>query len=262
MFVRSTRPFWTTPSGMSFSQMPMFEPRTARSRRALARRSASSALLRSEMSWRIAMAYAGLPAASRWSETETWPQTSEPSLRRVALFQRETGRLAPHEREELLEAGRQILGIRDVPEGSCEQLRAGVADDVAKLLIDSEEAAFAIRVGDADGRVLERAAEPRLALAQRLLGPLALGDVAGDAREAEGAAAGVSMGDDHLGDRDLPAIMAEHGGLPSPGAVADRGGDTLLLDDPVGPVGEATGDWPVPELRRPPAGRGPGGPPG
>ena len=44
---------------------------------------------------------------------------------------------------------------------------------MSQSLIDSEEAAFAIRVGDADGRVLERAAEPLLALAQRLLGPLA-----------------------------------------------------------------------------------------
>src|SRR5262249_59700720 len=34
-----------------------------------------------------------------------------------------------------------------------------------------------IRVGDADGGVLERAAEPLLALAQRFLGPLALGDI-------------------------------------------------------------------------------------
>ena len=39
-----------SPSGMSNSQMPMFEPRTARSSRALARRSASSTRLRSAIS--------------------------------------------------------------------------------------------------------------------------------------------------------------------------------------------------------------------
>ena len=60
---------------------------------------------------------------------------------------------------------------------SFEQFLAGVADDLAVLLVDAQEAALGIHVGDADGRVLERAAEPLLALAQRLLGPLALGDL-------------------------------------------------------------------------------------
>src|SRR3954452_21582186 len=67
--------------------------------------------------------------------------------------------------------------MRDVPESPREQFLAWVADEFAKLLVDPEEAAFAVDVGDADGRILERAAEPPLALAQRLLGPLAIGDL-------------------------------------------------------------------------------------
>src|SRR5262245_20069086 len=61
--------------------------------------------------------------------------------------------------------------------GLFEQLLAGVADDGAELLVDAQEPALGVRVGDADRGVLERAAEPLLALAQRLLGPLALGDI-------------------------------------------------------------------------------------
>src|SRR4029077_1720959 len=46
-----------------------------------------------------------------------------------------------------------------------------VAYDLAELLVDAQEAALDITVSDADPRVLERAAEPLLALAQRFLGP-------------------------------------------------------------------------------------------
>src|SRR5205823_8355049 len=87
----------------------------------------------------------------------------------VALLQRETGLFAPQEWEELLEAGGQIIGVRDVQPGLLEQLRAGVADDLAELLVDAEEAALDITVSDADGRVLERAAEPLLALPKGIL---------------------------------------------------------------------------------------------
>ena len=61
--------------------------------------------------------------------------------------------------------------------GLAEQFVAGVADDLAVLLVDAQEAAVGVLVGDADGGVLEGAAEPLLALAQRLLGPLEVGDV-------------------------------------------------------------------------------------
>ena len=45
---------------------------------------------------------------------------------------------------------------------------ARVANDLAELLVDAEEPAVEVLVGDADGRVLERPAEPLLALAQGL----------------------------------------------------------------------------------------------
>ena len=67
--------------------------------------------------------------------------------------------------------------MSDVLPGHCEQLVAAVADDVAELLVDEQESAGEILVGDADGRVFERASEPLLALAQRLLGPFEVGDV-------------------------------------------------------------------------------------
>jgi len=45
-----------------------------------------------------------------------------------------------------------------------EQLLAGVAHDLAELLVDAQEAALDITFGDAAPRVLERPAEPLLAL--------------------------------------------------------------------------------------------------
>ena len=81
---------------------------------------------------------------------------------------------APNSRE----VGRQVIGVRDVRDGLADQLRAGVADDLAHLLVDAQEAALGVDVGNADGRVLERAAEPLLALAQRLLSPLPIADIA------------------------------------------------------------------------------------
>jgi hypothetical protein len=76
----------------------------------------------------------------------------------VPLHQGVIRDLPAHEPVELVEFRCQVLGVRDVAEGSCEQLLAGEADDVAILLVDAEEAASDIFVGDADGRILERAA--------------------------------------------------------------------------------------------------------
>jgi hypothetical protein len=55
--------------------------------------------------------------------------------------------------------------VRDVLEGPLEQLLAGVADDGAELLVDAQEAARDVYLGDADRRILERPAKPLLALA-------------------------------------------------------------------------------------------------
>src|SRR5439155_24473684 len=69
------------------------------------------------------------------------------------------------------------VGVRDVLAGPLDQLVARVADDGAELLVHAQEAAVEILVADADGRVLERAAEPLLALPQRRLGLPEVGDV-------------------------------------------------------------------------------------
>ena len=66
----------------------------------------------------------------------------------------------------------------DVLEGLLEQFLAGVADDGTIRPVDAEEAAGGVVVDDADGGVLEGAAEPLLAFAQRLLGPFPIADVA------------------------------------------------------------------------------------
>src|SRR5207244_3660963 len=58
-----------------------------------------------------------------------------------------------------------------------EQFRAGVADDSAELLVDAQEAARGVYVGDADRRILERPAKSLLTLAQRLFHLSATGDV-------------------------------------------------------------------------------------
>ena len=65
----------------------------------------------------------------------------------------------------------------DVPEGLLEQFLTGVADDGAVLLVDAEKAAGGVVLDDADGCVLERAAEARLPFPQRLPGPHLMGGV-------------------------------------------------------------------------------------
>jgi hypothetical protein len=71
-----------------------------------------------------------------------------------ALLQRVTRLLAPHERDELLEAGGQIIRMRDLLPGLLEQLLAGVADDLAELLVDAQEAALEVTMSDADRNAL------------------------------------------------------------------------------------------------------------
>ena len=70
----------------------------------------------------------------------------------------------------MLLAHRDVIGMGDVLPPLAEQLRMLVADDVAERPVQQEEAAIEVLVDDADGGVLERAAEPRLALAQGRFG--------------------------------------------------------------------------------------------
>ena len=70
---------------------------------------------------------------------------------------------------QLLDAG-PILRVGEIHPGPPEQLFTGVAEEVAELLIDARPSAVDPHVRDADGRVLERPAEPLLALAHRPVG--------------------------------------------------------------------------------------------
>src|SRR5439155_2636410 len=94
--------------------------------------------------------------------------------------------------------GCQVVGVDDVPEGLLEQILTGVADDGAILCIDAQEPAGRVVVGDADGGVLERAAEPLLAVAQ-------LRDVGAGAEPFDDIPAGVA---DRYAARLEPAIRA------------------------------------------------------
>src|SRR6516162_11315409 len=67
--------------------------------------------------------------------------------------------------------------MRYMPDGLLQQFLAGVADDGAELLVNAQEAARGVPVGDADRRVLERPAKPLLARSQRLLDLPEIGDV-------------------------------------------------------------------------------------
>ena len=99
-------------------------------------------------------------------------------LAQVTPLQPEGGRLAPRKaRRVKLDEGWHVVRMDDVLEGLLEQFLAGVADDGAIRPVDAEEAAGGVVVDDADGGVLERAAEPLLALAQRRFRPLPIGDV-------------------------------------------------------------------------------------
>ena len=116
------------------------------------------------------MPYARSPALCFWIDSDTFPQTTEPSLRRYRFSSEKFGNLPPHERLVVIEAGRQIFGVGDVLEAPYQQLFSRVAEEVAEFIIHEQESPFGVNMSDADGRVLEGATEPLFALTQRLLG--------------------------------------------------------------------------------------------
>src|SRR5262249_60761334 len=100
-------------------------------------------------------------------------------LAHVSLLQPQDGRVAPQQRSIQLDVPSPVVGVRDVLKGFPEQLLTGVSDDGAVRPVDAEETAGGVVVRDANGGVLERAAEPLLALPQRLLGLTEVGDIGG-----------------------------------------------------------------------------------
>ena len=73
-------------------------------------------------------------------------------------------------------------------ECSLEELRLGVADEIAERSVDLQEATVHRDQRHPDGRMVERVCEARLARLQRLLRPLSFGDVGHDPRDAAGLA--------------------------------------------------------------------------
>ena len=72
------------------------------------------------------------------------------------FFHRQTGRITPHKSDKLLQVGRRKLGVGHVLECNANQLFAAVAHDFAQSLVDVQEAALFIDIGDAYGRESRR----------------------------------------------------------------------------------------------------------
>ncbi len=104
----------------------------------------------------------------------------------VALLHAVRADIAAHHALKLAQIGFQIVRVGNVLEGLGDQFVAAVSDDVAQPLVDPEPRAVEADVRDADGGVLERAAEPRLAFLKRLLRLLLGGDVVEQGDELAG----------------------------------------------------------------------------
>ena len=100
-----------------------------------------------------------------------------PVFAQVTLLQRKALQPAAHEGVELIDAQLHVIGMRDLEARRLPQLLAAVPHDLAEALVDADVVAGAVHVPDADGCVIERPAEARLALAERLFGLHPLGDV-------------------------------------------------------------------------------------
>ncbi len=107
------------------------------------------------------------------------------------FLHRESGQFAAHEEFEECEVRLEIIGMHDLLKGLANQFRAGVPEDLAQLLVGAQAAVLAVHVGNADGSVFERTAEPLLTFPQILLGPFEVVDVDDAARRANGPPLGI-----------------------------------------------------------------------
>ncbi len=76
-----------------------------------------------------------------------------------------------------LDVDRPLVRVRDAGRAELEQLLRRVAEHLAEVLVDLDETPRGGGERHADGRALERPAEPRLALLERTLRVDAVGDV-------------------------------------------------------------------------------------
>src|SRR5258708_39994047 len=95
-----------------------------------------------------------------------------------------------------------------------DQFLLRIADDAAKPLVDAEDAAFDVAECDADGRVLERPAEPLFTLPQLLLGLFAVGDILQEPGNARGFPILILDGEGATADPADRAVRPHHPELP------------------------------------------------
>ncbi len=146
-----------------------------------------------------------------------------------------TGGFTPLQGVKFSEVIRQILGVRYLRERLPDQLSRGVAEDLADSLVEAQEMAAEVLMGDADSRVLEGATEALLAFPQRFLDPLVRGDVLGEATDLDYLAGFIahksSAGPD---DANLACVLAhdavlEFVGRDTVASVFHRAGDPLAV---------------------------------
>lgn len=102
-----------------------------------------------------------------------------------------------------------ILGVSDVQDVLPDQFVAAVAEQGAKGVVDQADPALGVALHDANGDVVEHAAEVCLASAQGLLRLLPVGDVAADGEDLHHLAVFVEHRPVGPGHPDLAAIAAD-----------------------------------------------------
>ncbi len=179
----------------------------------------------------------------------------------VALFQLAAGRVTRQEARHRLAAHVAVVGMAQIEDRRREQLRLAPAEDLHERPVHPEQPSVERGERHADGRVLERAAEPLLGLAQLCFGAPSIGEVAhadddaldrGVVEEVGGhgfhdppAAVGVAQA--QLDPVDLPAGASEVEALHRDPAVVgmdeveDVGTDEGLDVDPEDPLGHRAG---------------------
>ena len=124
------------------------------------------------------MRYSGRPAGLLTREEVTWTQTGGMIAVKISLFNLiGVALLALHGIEEF-ELVRVVVGMGDLGGVLAQQLALFIAQHAAERRVHHEQAAIEGDLLDADGGLLVDGAEASLALQQRFLGALALGNIA------------------------------------------------------------------------------------
>ena len=106
--------------------------------------------------------------------------------------------------------GLDVLGVREVGEGNGRELVRVAPEQLLDGPVHLEGLALGADERDAQARVLEDGAEAGLALGERRLGALAVGDVDHDAAEEAGLAGGVPDDVHEVAEPDLAEVGGDH----------------------------------------------------